>query len=364
MEIDLTRCFDNGTFRFQQAFAEIFKAVPSEYTYSTNKVNYDLVDFFNNIKEKENCSFKIIKSTYISDIDTSASKSKLDDYEVWDQDSNRYIDKSSYLFTIDYLKREICRYGENFVTLYTDKHIDFNDWIKPVLESLKTKPEKIKPATIDLVAYDNGYYTINSNIQSTSFDFDNYNDDFQKALEETTAFLNQRESGLVIWHGIKGSGKTTAIRALISSVPKKYILVTNTIASYLAEPDFISFMHEHKDSVFILEDCEQILMNREENRFGGAIANILNMSDGLMSDIFNVKFLCTFNTDIDNIDDALLRPGRCYNKYEFKELCEEKTAKLLNKQGHTPKVVKPMTLANIYNYNPETEVETKKKIGF
>jgi ATP-dependent 26S proteasome regulatory subunit len=105
-------------------------------------------------------------------------------------------------------------------------------------------------------------------------------------------------------------------------------------------------------------------MNREENRFGGAIANILNMSDGLMSDIFNVKFLCTFNTDIDNIDDALLRPGRCYNKYEFKELCEEKTAKLLNKQGHTPKVVKPMTLANIYNYNPETEVETKKKIGF
>lgn len=363
MTIDLTRCYDNGSFRFQQAYTEIFKEIPNEYTYSTNKVTYDLVEFFNSIKDKESANFKIIKSTYISDIDTSSTKNK-NDYEIWDEDSNRYIDKSSALYTIDYENKEICRYGENFITLYTYKHIDFNEWIKPTLESLKIKPEKIKPATIDLVAYDNGYYTINSNIQSISFDFDNYNDDFKEALENTTKFLNQRESGLVVWHGVKGSGKTTAIRALISSVPKKYILVTNAIAAHLAEPDFISFMHEHKDSVFILEDCEQILMHREENRFGGAIANILNMSDGLMSDIFNVKFLCTFNTDINNIDEALLRPGRCYNKYEFKELCTEKTEKLLTKQGHSPKVIKPMTLADIYNYNSENEVEPKKKIGF
>ena len=133
----------------------------------------------------------------------------------------------------------------------------------------------------------------------------------------------------------------------------------------MAEPEFISFMMDNKDSVFVLENCEQVLMSREENRFGGAISNILNMSDGLMSDIFNIKFICTFNTSVDNIDEALLRPGRCYVNYEFKPLCAEKSAKLLESLGHNVCKPKEMTLAEIYNYNPE-EIETKtiKKIGF
>lgn len=134
----------------------------------------------------------------------------------------------------------------------------------------------------------------------------------------------------------------------------------------MGEPEFISFMMENKDSIFILEDCEQVLMAREENRFGGAIANILNMSDGLMSDIFNIKFICTFNTDVDNIDEALLRPGRCFVNYEFKPLNADKSAKLLESLGHSIDKPKAMTLAEIYNYKPEenTSKQVSRKIGF
>ena len=165
-------------------------------------------------------------------------------------------------------------------------------------------------------------------------------------------------------HGEKGSGKTSAIRHLLSNTDKKYILVTNAIAAHMAEPEFIAFMMENKDSIFILEDCEQILMAREENRFGGAISNILNMSDGLMSDIFNIKFICTFNTDISNIDEALLRPGRCFVNYEFKALSKDKSTKLLESLGHKVDTQKEMTLAEIYNYNPDTIKTVKKKVGF
>ena len=45
---------------------------------------------------------------------------------------------------------------------------------------------------------------------------------------------------------------------------KQFILVTNAIAAHMAEPEFIAFMMENKDSIFILEDCEQILMSEEE----------------------------------------------------------------------------------------------------
>lgn len=154
---------------------------------------------------------------------------------------------------------------------------------------------------------------------------------------------------------------------MLSQHPKEYIVVTNTIAGHLAQPEFVAFMLEHKDSIFILEDCEQILMERSENTFGGAIANILNMSDGLLSDIFNIKFICTFNADINKIDQALLRKGRCYANYEFKALSKDKVAKLNEKYNLNLPEIKEMTLAEIYhndvsdNYKAQ---ETKKKIGF
>ena len=160
--------------------------------------------------------------------------------------------------------------------------------------------------------------------------------------------------------------KTTLVRNLVTRFPGRYLLVTNTVAESLASPEFMSFMSDNRDSVFILEDCEQILKDRSDSNFTNAIANILNMTDGIMSDIFNVKFICTFNADINSIDPALLRKGRCFVNYEFKPLCEEKTKALLNERGITLEEYKPMTLAEIYNYE-DTDCSVDRetnKIGF
>lgn len=91
------------------------------------------------------------------------------------------------------------------------------------------------------------------------------------------------------------------------------------------------------------------------------------MADGLLSDIVNIKFICTFNAAVDKIDPALLRKGRCFAKYEFKELCEEKVEKLNAKYNLGLKEIKPMTLAEIYNAEKTdySEEENKpRKIGF
>ena len=125
-------------------------------------------------------------------------------------------------------------------------------------------------------------------------------------------------------------------------------------------------MIDNSNSTFILEDCEQVLMDRGINMFNGAISNILNMSDGLLSDIMNIKFICTFNADIQTIDPALLRKGRCYAKYEFKELSEDKVRDLNDKYNLGITDIKPMTLAEIYNTDKTEYSERKKqkKIGF
>ena len=102
------------------------------------------------------------------------------------------------------------------------------------------------------------------------------------------------------------------------------------------------------------------------NDFTSAVSSVLNMSDGLMSDIFNGKFICTFNADISSIDDAILRKGRCYAKYKFGKLDKEKAKVLLNERGIYLDAYDDMTLADIYNYdckNVENSAN-RRKIGF
>ena len=225
-----------------------------------------------------------------------------------------------------------------------------------------------KEADIKLVYFDmkNGFQTIKSKINITTINLtENYNDDIIEVNTKLIDFLKSRDTGLCLFRGEPGTGKSYFLRYLLTSYPNNYIFIPNNVTSHLSSPDFLSFMMENKDSIFILEDCEQVLFNRELNPHNTGISGILNIADGLMSDVLNIKFICTFNTDINNIDKALLREGRCIINYEFKPLTIEKTKFLLNKLGKEIDNCCEMTLAQIYNYKDQiVSKTTKKKIGF
>jgi ATP-dependent 26S proteasome regulatory subunit len=133
----------------------------------------------------------------------------------------------------------------------------------------------------------------------------------------------------------------------------------------ISSPVYLAFMLENKNSVLILEDCEMLLADRTTSRFADGINNILNMTDGLYSDILNIKIIATFNSDMTSIDKALLRDGRLISKYEFKELSIDKTNTLLKELGKGESD-KPLTLAEIYNKTSEEIIQVKKpkRIGF
>lgn len=230
----------------------------------------------------------------------------------------------------------------------------------------KLKQES-KESVVNLVAFSNGeYYTIESKIKTVDINIDEYyNDDFKPVYSDIRSFLNSRESGLILLYGKMGSGKSSIIRHLCKVHPANYVIVPTSMTTRLSDPDFITFMMDNTDSIFILEDCEQLLVDRSINMFNGAISNILNMSDGLLSDIMNLKFICTFNADINKIDPALLRKGRCYAKYEFKDLSEDKVGRLNEKYNLGIKDIKPMTLAEIFNSDKVSYLENERlKIGF
>lgn len=368
-QINWINTYENGYLRVERAFVLFNNTPPNKYTYKPKEdIIWDLAKVDLGIIKDKFPNSTVTKRIIVNNSTTSSVDEEYPTEEF-------SINDFPYPFSKDSEPVELDIYnGSTFYIINADLisiyYLDENpeELLKIILEILPMKPLIPREAEVQLVVYNQDYYTITSKIKPTKIDINkNYNDDFIPAFNDLKNFVNDRKSGLAVLRGIKGSGKTSIIRHLVTTCPNKYIIVTNAIAEHLASPEFISFMLDHKDSIFILEDCEQILMKRgtNYNSFGGAITNILNMSDGLMSDIFNVKFICTFNADIEAIDDALLRKGRCFVNYEFKELCADKTKVLLNERGITLDKYVPMTLADIYNYESTScEIQTVKKIGF
>lgn len=216
-----------------------------------------------------------------------------------------------------------------------------------------------------------GYTLIPSKIKNLE-NFDvakQYNDDFVNIDKKINEFINLKtKSGLVILHGLQGTGKTTYIRNLINTHNKQFIYLPNELANYLSDPTFISFITEQgKNSIIILEDCENLLRDRKINQsINDGLVNILNMSDGLLGDNLNLKFICTFNSDYESIDKALTRKGRLICKYEFNELSLDKTNELLKSvYGEDVTSDKPLSLAEIYNFEDDNNANNQEnKIGF
>jgi hypothetical protein len=98
----------------------------------------------------------------------------------------------------------------------------------------------------------------------------------------------------------------------------------------------------------------------------------LNLTDGLLNDILDVQIIATFNTDINNIDKALLRPERLAAMKNFRELTVENGKKLAKEIGVDPDlIIKESSLADIYALKKgskpimhDIDDKNSSKIGF
>ena len=195
---------------------------------------------------------------------------------------------------------------------------------------------------------------------------DNYNDDFMDTHDIIFKRLSKKnDKGIVLLHGEPGTGKTYYIRYLITKLKKKVIFLPPDMAIALTNPNFIEVFIDNPNSILVIEDAENIVMEREGNSYS-AISTLLNISDGLLSDCLNIQIICSFNTDVSNIDRALLRKGRLIAKYDFQELETKKANQLSKKLGFESSYDSPVALSEIYNQDEKNFKEQQKitKIGF
>jgi ATP-dependent 26S proteasome regulatory subunit len=135
------------------------------------------------------------------------------------------------------------------------------------------------------------------------------------------------------------------------------------MAIALTNPDLLAILVENPNSIFVIEDAENIVINREQQS-NSSVSTLLNLSDGLLSDCLNIQIICSFNTDLSRVDEALLRKGRLIAKYEFKALETAKAQQLSDQLGFQTKIIKPTILTDIYNQNENDFQQKKQGIGF
>lgn len=186
----------------------------------------------------------------------------------------------------------------------------------------------------------------------------NYNDDLP--YDAMNDVIRSDKAGLIMLYGIPGTGKTSLVKTLINdNRDTDFIFVDTSVCESISDGLFLDFLQEHKNSVIVFEDCEKLLFNRDEI-VNESIGTILNLTDGIIAESMKIKFICTFNCDLEKVDKALLRKGRLSIGYEFKKLSLEKTKAIY------PDAKEEMTLADAHNASVNNGYEEKKRksIGF
>ena len=245
---------------------------------------------------------------------------------------------------------------------------EFNAVTSLITPLAKTRRERENNIAL-VIQTNRGYDTTTFELPKQKLDIElGYGKGFKPIHEKIIHKLNESKSkGLVLLHGTPGTGKTHYLKYLASKIQNKRVLfIPPFLADFITSPEMTPFLIQNAGSILFIEDAERVITDRN-NGGGNGVSNILNITDGILSDILNIQIVATFNMDKKKIDEALLRKGRLIAEHKFDALPIEDSQSLIDNLGFEHTADKPMTLTEIYNLSEveyKSEEKSKPTIGF
>lgn len=244
------------------------------------------------------------------------------------------------------VKSFVRKFDEDFEDRFVPDHQNV-EWVSMGAHGLEYTSMPIKN---DRKFYSSMYPYINGG------DIDGYIDNF----------LNSTANVLIL-KGDPGLGKSALINKMIlDSEVKAYVVydpqVMRTDALYSR---FVTQTFRDGGGLMVMEDADVMLSSREVSQ-NETMSKILNLADGII-DTSSAKFVFSANIkNVHDIDEALTRPGRCFDIVDFRTLTREEAeaaAKDIGKELQGDK--KEYTIAEIFNSRVnETARKSFHKIGF
>lgn len=223
--------------------------------------------------------------------------------------------------------------------------------------SVVEESEEVEESKVSAVTFTpNGLDTLS--ISLIQADYDNidfyYNDDTIKESDKLIKILKKKSKSLSLVFGDRGNGKTTLLNYISSKIKKNVIFIPlNLIESTINNPDFRNFITSHSNSILVIEDLDNYLLNSKSTYFTN---NLLQLVDGFQSDDLKLHILCSVNVDnIDEIDENLLQCNNIGKIIEIKRLEADKVDELCKHLGQKNKFKSSQRVVDVLRNNKTKE---------
>jgi len=205
----------------------------------------------------------------------------------------------------------------------------------------------------------------------------NYAGDVRESLDALVAQRPPIAGGsLLLFQGPPGTGKTHATLALAGAW--QGWLDTEIISDpeqLFGSPQYLldvvtrgreARSKRDRWQLLVVEDAGEFLTPYAKSDNGQALSRLLNLTDGALGQATNTLVLITTNEQLDNMHEAIARPGRCLASVSFASLTRDEIREWCRLHDVPAPDRTSMTLAELYALTADAPIAptTEHRFGF